>query len=99
MGSFESGMLSGVGCGCCCLAVAFVLVVAGVMAWQRRRDAPAAVPGTVAAPERGSSTSARLTFMGQPAPASPSEPPPLEDAEGETVQLRPALRKPTVPPK
>ena len=88
MGIFESGIVSGIGCGCCCLAVAAVLLIAGVLAFRGKRGAAPPLPGHPAVPVRGSSTSARLTFMGEPEPTEADE----------TVQLRPAPRGTPPPP-
>lgn len=82
MGIFESGILSGIGCGCCCAAVAAVLAIAAVLGFRGKRGAVAPLPGQPAAPARGSSTQARLTFMGEPEATEVDE----------TVQLRPSPR-------
>ncbi len=58
-----TGMLSTLGCGCCCLAVVAVVGVAGILGMRRSGNAEGAVGGVPDAPERGSSTSARLTHM------------------------------------
>ncbi len=82
MGIFESGIVSGIGCGCCCLAIAVVLAIAGALAFRGTRGTASPLPGHPSAPARGSSTSARLTFMGEPEATEVAE----------TVQLRPAPR-------
>jgi hypothetical protein len=64
-----TGMLTTLGCGCCCLAVVAVVGVAGVLGMRRRARTEAAVGGVEEAPERGSSTAARLTYMENAAPA------------------------------
>lgn len=66
-----TGMLSTLGCGCCCLAVVAVVGVAGILGMRRSRNAEGAVGGVPDAPERGSSTNARLTHM-EHAPAEPA---------------------------
>lgn len=68
-----TGMLSTLGCGCCCLAVVVVVGIAGLLGMRGRGRSEAAV-GVPAAPERGSSTNARLTHM-ENAHAAPSAPP------------------------
>ncbi len=57
-----TGMLSTLGCGCCCLAVVVVVGIAGLLGMRGRGPSEAAV-GVPDSPERGSSTNARLTHM------------------------------------
>ena len=88
-----TGMLSTLGCGCCCLAVVAVVGVAGILGMRRSRNAEGAVGGVPDAPARGSSTNARLTHM-EHAPAEPagqfdgSADPDLEGLPADGVDLR-----------
>ncbi len=82
-----SGMMTVLSCGCCCLAVVILVGVVAVLGTRRRASASGGAGDTPAAPARGSSTNARLTYMDEP----------LANAgEAATVQLRPLPK--SVPP-
>ncbi len=61
-------MLTALGCGCCCLAVVVIVAIAALLGMRSRGKTEAAVGGVESAPERGSSTNARLTFMEEAQP-------------------------------
>jgi len=80
-----SSLASLLGCGCCCILFFVILLVVLSFVFRPKKPRAEEIEGLAPAPERGVSTSASLTRMG-------------DESEARTMMLKRGAPSPTIAP-